>query len=606
MGRARGATRAWQTARDGLSMYRGTALLVALTAALALASVLPVASLLAPGVAHPLPHLLLDDHAGGTLGLSWVAPPVGPGQTRAEGLQFFFRLLLATSLATLAISAISLLTLFGARAMARESEVAVRRAVGASRRVLLAAAGLEALLIGAVVLVAGGGAGIVAGRLAAARWPGALAPSSIAAPLATIVLLGAILVTGALLPVIFARKRLVEAESATFALFWPALLQLALSLVVLGAGALLSRHAARGEAARAGRTDPVYAIDATPTPAPLRAARYARLLDTVARHPELGLASLTSPGAVTGLGSVALVTTDCGDCIEGNLPIRWRTPRAVHQFVSADSFKALGIPLLAGRSIARGDSLGAPRVAVVSRSLARDHFQGGEALGRTLRPGDDRDEWYTVVGVVDDVAATGLGGGAQPVYAVYLSILQHPVSSADLLLRAPSGRDGAGSAPSLAGLVPGLGLGAVRSEAALLAAETAPLAWFGGGLRLQGWAMLCIAALGLLAVMRIWVRSAYPEFGMRRAIGARHRQITLLVLREALLVAIGGAGLGLWFGPALWGALPALLPGLAPWDAGALLPALIALILVTLLGAAQPAWTAARATPHALLGSAGE
>jgi ABC-type antimicrobial peptide transport system permease subunit len=147
---------------------------------------------------------------------------------------------------------------------------------------------------------------------------------------------------------------------------------------------------------------------------------------------------------------------------------------------------------------------------------------------------------------------------------------------------------------------------ATATERDLLAREEAPLGWFGRGLRFQGWSMLAIAAIGLLAVMRIWVRSAYPEFGMRRAVGARHRHIAMLVLLEAIAVALGGLGLGLWFGPSLWSSLPDLVQGLTPWDPGAVAPYAIALVAVTLLGAAEPLWAASRTTPHALLGSTGE
>ncbi len=602
------AGRAWAAAGDGLRMYRGTTLLLAITATLALASVLPVAGLLAPDVGRLAPRLGLTAGRGGDLGLPWVTAWQGPAEIASGGLTFFFNLLLTSAAATLAIAGISLLTLCGARALAREGEVSVRRAVGASRRSLIAAAVLEGLLIGGVAAFFGGALGLTGATIAARSWPGPLHPGSATAGLVAVAGVTMIVLTGALLPVIFARRnRIGEAETAAFALFWPALLQLGLSLIVLATGALLARHASRSHHPAAGQTDPLLQLEMPATSAGERATRYGRLLTDLAGRPELGLASLTSPGAIVGLGTVARITTDCGLCYDGGLPIKWHTPRVVHQFVSADSFKALGIPLLAGRGITPADRLGAEKVAVVSRSLARDHFQFGEPIGRTLKAGDDADDWYTVVGVVDDVVPTGFGAGRQPGYTLYLSILQHPVTSADLLLRRPSGPVAPSGAPTLASAVAQTRATvlAITSDAALFAAEQAPLDWFGRGLRWQGWSMLAIAAIGLLAVIRIWVRSAWPEFGMRRAVGARKGQITGIVVRQAIAVAIGGLGLGLWFGPALWSSLPDLVTGLSPWDAGALLPYASALITVTLLGAIEPAWAAARATPHALLGSTG-
>ncbi len=370
----------------------------------------------------------------------------------------------------------------------------------------------------------------------------------------------------------------------------------------------LASFTARVSAPSTARHDPVFQLDASAGDPAARARGYEEILTQLGRHPELGSASLTSAGAITGLGTVAHATTDCGLCSEGGLPIRWRKPTVVHQFVSADSFLALGIPLLEGRRITGADRWGSAKVAVVSRSLARDHFQAGDAVGRTLQVADDARDWYTVVGVVDDVAPAGFGGGMLPKYAIYLSILQHPARHVDLLLRSPATglpaaatrqlvSDVLGSRARATGVVP---------ESALFAADLAPLAWFGDALQYQGWAMLAIAATGLFALMRIWVRSSWPEFGVRRAVGARRWQLLWIILFRAGAVGLGGLALGLWFGPALWSALPELITGLAPWDRSAVLSYAIALLTVALAGAAGPAWSAIRTTPHGLLGSTGE
>ena len=198
-------------------------------------------------------------------------------------------------------------------------------------------------------------------------------------------------------------------------------------------GALLARHA---DVAIAGRVlgprdavvRPLTMRDTAPA---LRSQRYAAFLDQLA---DSGIrASLTSPGGLLGLGTVATVTTDCGECSEGGLPIRWRVKAATHQFVTADTFHMLGIRVVDGRGLTRDDAWGTPRVAVINRSLAAREFQFGEAIGRGIRVVDDGEEWSTVVGVVDDPPAVGLGAGTQPRYSVYLSVLQHPPESLDLM-----------------------------------------------------------------------------------------------------------------------------------------------------------------------------
>jgi putative ABC transport system permease protein len=590
-------------------MYRGTAILLGVTAAVALAAVLPVAILSSFQDGAFSSRLGLALTRGTDLGLPWISDTQGPADIRATAVSFFFKILLASSIATLVIACVSLLTLSGARALAREGEVAVRRAVGASRRALTAAALLEGVALGGAVLLTGGALGLIATVIARRGWPGVVAPGGTGAALLVAAAVAVMVVVGILLPVIFARReRIGEEEAKPLALFMPTLLQLGLCLIVLAAGAMLIRYGHPASTAATARHDPIFQLDADSGDLATRARGYEEILNELGRHPELGTVSLTSAGTLTGLGTVAHATTDCGECAEGGLPIRWRKPNVVHQFVSADSFLALGIPLLEGRRLSSTDRWGSARVAVVSRSLARDHFQSGEALGRTLQVADDPTDWYTVVGVVDDVAPLGFGGGTLPKYAIYLSILQHPARTVDLLLRRPApGTPAAATVRLVSEIIGGRAHQAgVVSEATLLAAELAPLTWFGNALRYQGWAMLLIAATGLFSLMRIWVRSAWPEFGLRRAVGARRWQLGTIILLRAGGVGIGGLLLGLWFGPALWGTLPDLITGLAPFDAAALLPTALVLLTVTIAGALAPAWSAMHATPHDLLGSTGE
>ena len=115
--------------------------------------------------------------------------------------------------------------------------------------------------------------------------------------------------------------------------------------------------------------------------------------------------------------------------------VPWHQVLATHEMVSADTFRALGVKMVAGRSIGSEDRWDAPRVAVVNRALAARHFQRGEAIGRQLMVGLKRSEWYTVVGIVDDPAPAGFGAALQPEYTVYLSVLQHPVPQVDVLVR---------------------------------------------------------------------------------------------------------------------------------------------------------------------------
>ena len=267
--------------------------------------------------------------------------------------------------------------------------------------------------------------------------------------------------------------------------------------------------------------------------------RYAELLERL--RGDSTLVSLTSPGAVTGLGTTATVITDCGHCPMGGIALPMKVAMATHHIVSPDSFQALGIRLVRGRTLRLTDRLGAEPVVVVNRALAQQNFRRGEAIGRKMLVGDDK-RWYTVIGIVDDPPAWGLGSRFQPPYTVYLSILQHPTSAADLLIRPRAASGGAdGVRRAAAALLPTLRLGVAGTTLSeLRTREVAPLEWFSRWIAIEGFAATLLAALGLMAVLLIWVRSLMPELGLRRAVGATGAQTLLLVLRQALMVAAVG------------------------------------------------------------------
>jgi len=283
--------------------------------------------------------------------------------------------------------------------------------------------------------------------------------------------------------------------------------------------------------------------------------------------------------------------------------VPWRQVLATHEMVSADTFRALGTNLVEGRGISAADRWDAPRVAVVNRALAAQHFQHGEAIGRQLMVGFDKSDWYTVVGVVEDQAPAGFGGALQPEYTVYLSLLQHPTPEMDLLLRDPTGAPPLWAGQAVAETL-GTAQGAIRqvSESALLRTEAAPLRWFGRWFGLEGGVTLVIALTGSFALMRLWVLSLSGELGLRRAVGARRRQILGWILVRSLTVGLAGIGFGLWFGPGLWNALGSAVDGLPAWDTGIVIRLGLLLIGATLAGALVPAWRAVGMGPARLLG----
>lgn len=594
-------------ALHGLRAWWGTAVLLAAATAAALAVLLPAASLVGRG-AGTLPSRLAVAPAGGMdLELVWGALARSPDAIRAAAVASLSHLLIGIAAGVVAVTWLTALALSTARASARAGETVIRRAVGASRWQILGASLLEGGFVAAAALVVGGATGLAAARAALGLWPGTVGPAAPVAGAAAVAATLAGLAIGALLPLAFARRdaALVNAEEASLALAVPAV-QLGLSLTVLVAGSLLGARArAPAGAAAAPRDGQVYELTALDRAPEARAAAYAALLRRLAGEPSVEAASLTSRGATVGLGPEDVVASDCGNCRWGGLPLPWHTFFAIHHLVSADSFRALGLRVVAGRALSDADGWGAPRVAVVSRSLANLHFEPNGAVGRAIRVGHGSDELYTVVGVVADRAPAGFGGGSEPPDVVYLSVLQHPAAAVELLVRPRvPGAAGAAVARALHGALGPRLAGLTRTtEAGLLAAEAAPLGWFGRLLGAVGGAMVAVATLGAFAVMWLWVASLLRELGVRRAVGARRRDLLAFVLWRAAFVAAAGVAFGLWVGTMAWDALGAVVAGLPAWDPHAVLRYGALLVAATLAGALVPALQASRRSPVGLLGA---
>ena len=594
---------AWQA----LGAYWGTTVHLVAACAAALAVMLPVTALVAPSGGGVTPTIALSPVRPADFGVVWGAFAQSPTEIRQAAVVALVRLLLGAAIGVLAVTWFTTLSLSTARASGRAVEIAVRRAVGASRSELLGAALLEGGSVATLALVVGGAAGVAAARLSLGGWPGAV---SVGSPVVGLVAVAATLggiVLGALFPLAYARRgaRIAAVDPTPLGLVVPAL-QLGVSFTVLVAASLLGRGAARlttREHAR-GAAGQVFQITARDTPIAGRAAGFAALLRKVDALPRIATASLTSPGAIIGLGTVDNVLTDCGACRWGTEYLQFHPFFGTLYVASADTFSALDLRVVEGRRFSDADGWDTARVAVVSRSLATEHFEGGRALGRPILIGHGSLDWYRVVGVVEDRQPVGLGGPLEPREAVYLNVLQHPPTAVDLLVRGPFAAGTLGEVEREIRDTLGPHAQVTRtSEAGLLAAETAPLAWFARMFGLEGWTLLALATAGTFAMMWLWVTSLLGELGVRRAVGARRREVMGYVLWRAVLVAIAGTAFGSWLGLMVWDALGNVVAGLPAWDPGAVLRYGLLLGVAALAGALLPAWSAAHTPPAALLGA---
>lgn len=279
---------------------------------------------------------------------------------------------------------------------------------------------------------------------------------------------------------------------------------------------------------------------------------------------------------------------------------------AVEHVVSANYFRTLGIPVLAGRTFGAEDALASPRVTIVSESVARALWPGGNPVGQTVEWNGGRPA--TVIGVVGDVrgaAGQGARGGGldlDPAPASYVAVTQQPLNAMTLVVRA-SGEPSATASlvrQATQAIDPAQPVTQMRQLGDWLD-ETAAEPRFTSRLSaaFAGIALI-LAAVGLYGLLAGAVAQRTKEIGLRMAVGADREQIVRMILRWGFTVAGSGIAIGLVAAVAFSPALHALLFGVSPRDPFTYVVVAVTLAIVSLLACYVPA---ARATKIDTLGA---
>ncbi|MFN0181206.1 MAG: ABC transporter permease [Gemmatimonadales bacterium] len=552
--------------RPGLLTDRGSARWIAASSAIATAAITAV--LVAARTSSPSSN---SDLLPRSVPFSSAVMTVEALAERAASQ--LFALLAVVGWGALVVGLVAALAIAADHAARARFEVAIHRAVGASRRVLLTGALAEGLGLAIVALLVGVAVGTAVGRLAGSPWvPTWRGFASALIPVAATVV--GTLVLGACFPLWAARTRRTVAVDEEPSPLGFASAQLGMSLAVLIAGAVVIDRTRAITAERSGQLEPagtVYRL-ASEDGSPLDPGSIGELVGVSGRPP-----SITLPGGHLGLGAVDELITECGQCLVGGIFLRFRPLRATYLTASADTFEARGLTITDGRAFTDRDRPGGPPVAIVNTYLARRYFENGQPLGRSVflggKMGGPR---YQVVGVVDDRRGLGLGGGEQPLESVYLSSLQHPGPVAEVVLAA-----GATLRPSSAIRVVGS-----ETTAQMVERATSPMRWFGRWFMAIGAVALLLAIAGTAALMALWVRSLRAELALRRAVGARRRDLVFTVGGGAMRTGLTGVGVAITvFGPMLWPNLDLVVPGASLWQPAAFGIGALVLVGAALVGA---------------------
>ena len=259
--------------------------------------------------------------------------------------------------------------------------------------------------------------------------------------------------------------------------------------------------------------------------------------------------------------------------------------RAIHQY-----FEAMGIPVLRGRVFGTGDGPEGPPVAVVNESFARRLFPGEDVLGRRIQFGTSGGPWTTIVGVIRDVRHSGLE--AVPAAEVYVNYLQNPPVNPFLVLRTAVEPASLADAVrrELRALDRDIAAYDVRPMTDVRSQSVAQRRFVLTLVGAFGMLALLMAAVGVFGVMELSVSERTPEIGVRLALGARPADVMGTIMVHCLSLT----GLGTLVGGAaallLQPVLASQLFGIRALD----LPTLAAVSVLLLASAAAAAYVPAR------------
>lgn len=525
--------------------------------------------------------------------------------------------LLAAGGLLLLVACVNVANLTLARATERQAEMAVRSALGASGRALARQVVVENLVLAALGGAMGLGLAWVATRLLT---PGLMQAFTIPrlgdVGLDAGVLAFAALVTTAtglvfgLAPAWSAGRRgpgaTLGAEgrgpSRRTGQLRRALVvaEVALSVVLLTSAALLVRSFRTLTAVETGfEADRVVTGRVNLTGARYRGTEpdlrfYADLEARLADLPGVEAAGGVSFLPLDGLGSATSYYA-----ADRPVPPREEWPVADIRPVLGDYFGAMGIALERGRGFAATDDGDAPRVIVVSRSLADQAWPGEDPLGRPLAINWDDLEPWTVVGVVEDVVHAGMGESPRP--TVYHTVRQAPYFSFLSVALRTGAADVADAVTGLrnavAAIDPSVPVTRVRAMDEFVRTATARPRMTAFLVTLFAGTAAMLAAVGLYGVLAFAVARRVREIGVRMALGARTRDVLGMVTGQGLRLVAVGLAMGLAVAAVLGRFVEALLFGVTAHDPWAYAAATFGFAAVGVTACVVPALRAIRIRP---------
>lgn len=270
------------------------------------------------------------------------------------------------------------------------------------------------------------------------------------------------------------------------------------------------------------------------TQIPLRTA----LLAAAASHPDVESAAWVSSAPFVSTSSTSLWVQGVDSV--GRLGV------FTLQATTPGYFRTMGTRIVRGRAFAAEDRLGAPEVLVVSESMARVLWPGGDAIGKCVIVWRADQPCRTVIGIAEDMVQNDLAAGTR--YHFYLPIDQYTRTWGNgmlLKLRGDAVVQGERVRAALQRLMPGSSYLTVRPLQAIV--SDAQASWRIGATMFVAFGALAlvVAAVGLYGVVAYNVAQRTSELGVRVALGAQRSDVLRLVVGEGVRFTAAGVGFGL-------------------------------------------------------------
>ena len=392
--------------------------------------------------------------------------------------------------------------------------------------------------------------------------------------------------------------------------------EVAVAVVLIVVAGLLLRAFARVSAVDPGfRPDGVLSMQITLSRAGYAqseraAAFYREAIDRLAVLPGVRAAAAVEYLPMSGLDS------STGFYIDGRAaPARADEQRTHFRSVSAGYFDAMGIGLAAGRAFTDHDSLTAPRVAIINEAMANRYWPGENPIGKRIALDLETMKFYRdrpptvdipagmreIVGIVKDIRHASLEASAVP--EMYVPFSQKPVNNMTLVVRTTA--DATQLAPAAREVIravdPDQPVSQIETLSNLVNASVAQpransmlLACFAG-------VALFFAVIGVYGLLAYTVVQRAPELGIRLALGGQPNDILRLILRDGAQLILAGIAIGVPVAIGVGSTLGSLLFGVGAADVPTIAVAVLLMLVVGVCACYLPARRATRVDPLSAL-----